>query len=500
MPEKSDKLSFLEKAGYSAGDAAANFVFMTMILFQASFYVDVFGLSPNLAASILLVSRLWDAFFDPIMGATADRTHTRWGRFRPWVLWTSVPWAVLMVLAYTTPSFGGVAKIVYAFVTNILLMTLYSANNMPYSALGGVMTGDVVERAKLNSFRFISANIAQFIVGGLTLPFVAKFAGATHDRAHGWSITMSIWAMLCLVLFLITFLTTKERIEPISHAKSSLSQDFADLFQNGPWKVMFCMTVIHFAILALRGTALYNYYHFYADKGALYDWLQSMGLVAPPGGILDFLGYIVHGDKSNLADSNVADVANSIINILGTGITIIVILVSTPLAKRFGKKAVAVTGFSLAAIGTLAFYALKPADIMGMVVITSLIAVVYAPTIPLIWAIYADVADYSEWKNNRRATGIVFATIGFGLKTGLALGQSSFLWLMQGFYNYNPKVAPTQETLQGFRMFSGIFVGVLFGICAILLAAYPLTKRLTIQIADDLAQRRLKAAAQPASS
>ena len=163
------KLSFFEKAGYSAGDAAANFVFMTMILFQTNFYTDVFGISAAAAGAILLSARLWDAFFDPIMGVLADRTNTRWGRFRPWVLWTSLPWAVVMVLAYTTPHGWGMgAMIAYAAITNILLMTLYSMNNMPYSALGGVMTGDVNERAKLNSFRFIAVNAAQFIVGGLT--------------------------------------------------------------------------------------------------------------------------------------------------------------------------------------------------------------------------------------------------------------------------------------------------------------------------------------------
>ena len=176
------KLSFFEKTGYSCADAAANFVFMTMILFQLNFYTDTFGLTASAAAAILLWPRLWDAIFDPIMGVLADRTKTRWGRFRPWILWTAVPWAVVMVLAYTTPqgwSMG--ALIAYAGITNTLLMTLYSMNNMPYSALGGVITADLNERAKLNSFRFIAVNIAQFIVGGFTLPLVAKFAAGNGE-------------------------------------------------------------------------------------------------------------------------------------------------------------------------------------------------------------------------------------------------------------------------------------------------------------------------------
>ncbi len=176
------KLSFVEKAGYSAADAAANFVFMTMILFQTNFYTDVFGLTAAAAADHSSVAALCGMpFFDPVVGILADRTNTRWGKFRPWVIATAVPWCVVMILAYTTPKGWNMsAMIAYAAITNVLLMTIYSMNNMPYAALGGVMTGDVNERASLNSYRFVAVNVAQFIVGGFTLPLVAKFA-ACHD-------------------------------------------------------------------------------------------------------------------------------------------------------------------------------------------------------------------------------------------------------------------------------------------------------------------------------
>jgi len=493
------KLSFVEKAGYSAGDAAANLVFMTMILFQTNFYTDVFGITASAAATILIIARLWDAFADPIVGILSDRTNTRWGKFRPWVLFTALPWCIVMVLAYTTPKGWGVTSmIVYAAITNILLMSLYSMNNMPYSALGGVMTGDVNERTKLNSYRFIAVNAAQFLVGGLTLPLIAKFA-VGHDKQYGWQMTMTIWAVVCFILFLITFLTTKERIKPVPQQKKSTpKEDFINLLKNNPWKVMFFMTLVHFAILAFRGAALYNYYHHFADKAALYDWVQSLGLTAPtlapgapaPGGILEWIGYVVHGDKTNLANSNVADVANSIINMIGTGVTMIVIILSPPLAKKFGKKAVAIGGFALASIGTFAFYLLGPTNVTGMVVLTILIAIAYAPTIPLIWAMYADVADYSEWKTGFRFTGIVFATIGFALKGGLALGSSSFLWIMAGLFNYDAQMADAPQAIEGFRLCSGIVVGVMFAICTILLTIYQINKKMTIQMADELAARR----------
>ena len=500
MNSNSQKLSFFEKAGYSAADSAANFVFMTMILFQTNFYTDVFGLTASAAAAILLWPRLWDAVADPIVGILADRTNTRWGKFRPWILFTAVPWAIVMVLAYTTPkgwSMG--AMIAYAAITNTMLMSIYSMNNMPYAALGGVMTGDINERAKLNSFRFMAVNAAQFIVGGFTMPLVAKFA-AGSDRQHGWQMTMTIWAGLCLVLFLITFSTTKERVQPVNKEKRSPRQDFSDLIKNNPWKVMFLMTVFHFAILSFRGGALYNYYHHYVDRAAMYDFVQKLGLVATPespktGGLIELLGYIVHGDRANLADSNVADVFNSIINMLGTGTTIVIILISAPLAKMLGKKTVAVTGFSLSAVFAFAFYLLAPTNTTGMVALTLLGSIVYAPTIPLIWAIYADVADYSEWKTGRRFTGMVFATIGFGLKSGLALGSASFLWIMAGVFGYNTKLPDATQAIAGYRACTGLVVGLLFAICTLLLICYPLGKRVTIQMADELAERRQKSAA-----
>ena len=498
------KLSFGEKAGYSCADSAANFVFMTMILFQTNFYTDVFGLSATAAAAILLGPRLWDAVADPIVGILADRTNTRWGKFRPWILFTAIPWCVIMILAYTTPhGWKYSSLIIYAVITNTLLMTIYSMNNMPYAALGGVITGDIVERAKLNSFRFIAVNAAQFIVGGFTLPLVAKFAGhhaaggviGLGDKQYGWQMTMTVWAVLCLVLFLITFATTRERIQPIKKEKSPPLQDLLDLLKNGPWRVMWCWTLVHFAILSFRGGALYNYYHHYADKAAMYDWLQKFGLVAQPGapapgGILETLGYIVHGDPSNLAGSNVADVFNSIINMFGTGLTIFVILLSTTLAKSFGKKAVAAVGFALATIGSLSFYLLSPTNIWGMIVITAFVSIVYAPTIPLTWAIFADVADYSEWKVGRRFTGMVFATIGFALKSGLAIGSASFLLIMEKFFNYDTTLPDAPSAVQGYRACSGIVVGILFGICTLLLASYQLNKRTTIEMANELAERR----------
>jgi GPH family glycoside/pentoside/hexuronide:cation symporter len=493
------KLSFIEKTGYSGGDAATNFVFITMIYFQTNFYTDVFGLTATAAAAILLWPRLWDAVADPIVGILADRTNTRWGKFRPWVLFTAIPWCVVMVLAYTTPKGWSMGSMIaYAVITNTLLMTIYSMNNMPYAALGGVMTGDVNERVSLNSYRFIAVNAAQFLVVGFTLPLRDKFAGPQHDLQHGWQVVMTIWAAICLVLFLGTFITTRERIKPPAKEKSSPKRDFADLLKNNPWKIMWCWTLVHFAILTFRGGALYNYFFHYTDKAAMFNWLSHFGLVAPPlaagqvpTGFLDkWLGYIVHADPSNLGNSNVCSVFFSINFMLGIGTTIIVILLSAPLAKKFGKKAVCTACFALATIGWLAFYFISPKNIWGMIALGEFTAIVYAPSIPLTWAIFADTADYSEWKIGRRFTGMVFATIMFGLKSGLALGSAAFLMVMKWFFSYDTTIPDAPDAVRGFRFCASILTGLLFAICTVLLFSLPLNKGTTIQMADELANRR----------
>lgn len=506
-PVAAAKLPVREKLGYSLGDAAANFVFMTMILFQANFYTDVMGIAAGTAAVILLGARLWDAFFDPVMGVLADRTRTRWGRFRPWILATAVPWGVVMYLAYAAPSgWSDRSIVVYATVTNVLLMTLYSANNMPYSALGGVMTSDPDERTSLNSYRFVAVNLAQLIVAGFTLPLVAKFAAAYGEgqtaRAVGWQITMGMWAAMCVLFFLITFATTRERVQPVVEHKSSPVQDFKDLMTNAPWAVMFLLTLVHFTILSLRGGAFYNYYHYYADKAALYDWLAVAGLTAPAqaegaapaSGVLSFLGWIVYADRSNLDGSNVADVAQSVISVVEKVVFIAMIVLSPMLSKAVGKKGIAVAGFALMTVVSALFYLVEPHQVGWMAALTVVGAVAYGPTIPLLWAMFADVADYSEWRTGRRATGFVFATIGFALKAGLSLGAFVLLLLLQA-YGYKANEGQSAGSLQGIRLCASLYPAVLFAVCAGLLAVYRINRKLALTIAAELAQRRRNAPA-----
>jgi len=514
--DKSQIIPVYEKIGYAFGDSAANFVFLTMVCFQQAFYTDVMRLTPGQAAMAILIPRLWDAFFDPIIGSTADRTRTRWGRFRPWVMWTAAPWSILMTLAYFTPEgWSNASMLTWAIVTNTLLMSLYSANNMPYAALGGVMSSDQSERNKLNAYRFAAVVFAQWIVQTFTLVLRDKFAGPrlpdmsneawNHRQAHGWEVTIGIYAVICFVCFIITFVTTKERVHAVSNETRPLKNDLADLLKNSPWVVMFAVTFILFALIAFQGGAGYQYLTRYANPQATYDVLQKMGLTDPtlkagesPHGFLGTVGYIIPGTRDTVGTSansalyGVAGTVSKITQILG-------ILVAPMLAMRFGKKAVVIVGFLLCVVVNFGFYFLGKNDIVGMLVITGLYGLTYGPTIPLVWAIFADVVDFGEWKLGHRATGIVFATIGFGLKSGLAFGGAALGWV-EGAVGYDADNV-SEASLQMFRVCNSIVPAVLFLIAAGVLVKLWLNKETTQKVADELAERRRAAAgAVPAAS
>jgi Na+/melibiose symporter-like transporter len=486
----SQKLSVKEKIGYGFGDAAANFVFQTMLIFQLGFYTDVYGITAAAAGTLLLVGRFWDAVFDPFMGVVADRTNTRWGKFRPWVLWAAIPFAVMFFLAFTTPNFGATGKIWYAYITYILLMTVYSVGNLPYSALNGVITGDVNERTSLSSYRFFFAMSASLVVQGLTLPLVSKFGQG--DNVKGWSWTIGLFAVISIICFVITFLSVRERIHPDPKQKSSPKEDFAGLLKNPPWISMFVLTLFLFITLALWGSAMFYYFSYYIDKASLFNSLRSWNLVATAAGETsswwhDFLNAFGLIAKENT--SNVASVGFSLFNMCGMVCNIIGVLFSKALAVRFGKKSVYLVGLFFTTLFT-ALFILLPADAVGLAFVLNILkSLAYGPTIPLLWAMMADVADYAEWKTNRRATGIVFAGIVFALKAGLGLGGAICGWLLAS-YGYIPNVIQTEHALFGIRMTASIFSAILFFASLVALAFYGISKKLNLQIQDELAERR----------
>ena len=457
MTSGTERLSVREKVGYGIGDAAANFIFQTMVIFQLAFYTDTFGITAAAAGTLFLVVRVWDAVFDPVMGVVADRTKTRWGKFRPWVLWTAVPFGIMGFLTFVTPPFGAHGKLVYAYVTYIVLMMVYSANNLPYSALSGVMTGDVGERTSLSSYRFVFAMSAQLVIQGLALPMVKHFGGG--NDAHGYQVTMGIFSALAIVFFFITFASTKERIQPAPDQKSSIAQDFGDLFRNGPWLAMFVLTIVLFITLALRGGVVLYYFKYYVGRENLF----------------------------------------SLFNVLGTGATIVGVVLSKPLAMRLGKRNLFIAGLVFTVVFTAAF-ALLPPPAVGLMIATEMLRqFAYGFTIPLLWAMMADVADYSEWKNRRRATGVVFSAIVFGLKAGLGVGGAIGGYLLSA-YGYVPNAVQSAGVLSGIRLMMSLFPALGFSLCVVCLLCYRIDRRLELQLADELALRRLEYAPAPAPS
>jgi Na+/melibiose symporter-like transporter len=409
----------------------------------------------------------------------ADRTNTRWGKFRPWVLWTAVPFGIMGFLTFMTPDLGAGGKLVYAYLTYIVLMMVYSANNLPYSALSGVMTGDLGERTSLSSYRFVCAMVAQLVIQGLALPMVHHFGGG--NNAKGYQVTMGIFSALAVVLFLITFATTRERIQPPPGQKAPVRQHFADLLKNGPWLAMFVLTLVLFITLAMRGSVVPYYFNYYVDKPSLAGLLGAFGVA--DGGASD--------------PGRIVSVGFSVFNVLGTLATILAIFFSKALAVRFGKRNVFVAGLMATVLFTAAFFFLPPEAVTAMFVCEILRQFAYGFTIPLLWAMMADVADFSEWKTGRRATAIVFSAIVFALKAGLGFG-GAITGFVLSLYGYVPNVAQAAPALDGIRLTMSVFPGVSFAICAVCLLFYSIDKRCEIQMTNELAERRKQYAAQGA--
>lgn len=258
MKSNSQKISFVEKVGYSLGDLAANLVFQTLITYLAYFYTDIYGLKTTDASIVMLSVGLFAAFiFNPIIGVLADRTNSKWGKFRPWILYTAVPLGVVALLAFSTPHFEYKGKLIYAAVTYTLLLLLYASSNLPYSALSGVITGDMSERNSISSYRFVAVMFAQFFVQVFMLPII-DYAG-NGDKALGIENVMTWLAAVGTLMLLITFFTTRERIVPAPEQKSTLKQDLSDLSKNRPWLIMLALTVLVFITLSMKGGS-YVYY------------------------------------------------------------------------------------------------------------------------------------------------------------------------------------------------------------------------------------------------
>ncbi len=488
MENQDQKLSVLEKIGYSLGDLAANLIFQTLMTFLAYFYTDVYKIPAGKASIIIFTGGFVGAFFNIFMGIIADRTNTRWGKFRPWILWTAVPFGVISLLAFSTPNFSQSGKIIYAFITYFLLVLTYSASNLPYSALSGVITGDMKERNSLSSYRFVAVMVAQFIIQSLLLPLALSIGYG--DKAVGFEKVMLFFAIVGVICLFITFLTTRERIVPDVQEKNSIKQDFTDLSKNKPWLIMLCLTILVFITLALKGGMYIYFFKYFLDPVAQATFLENIGFNNFINGLNQAIVSLGLGKFQWPEDAPTS--ANSLFNASGIIFMIFGIMISKPLADRFGKRNIFGIFLAISALCLIMFKFYSREAISAVFITQIFHGFFYGITIPILWAMIADVADYSEWKNSRRATAIIFSAMIFGLKIGLSIGGAFGAALLSNYGYIAEQEQQTESTVSGIQMSVSIYPGLIFLIGAILLFGYEINKAKEVQIEADLKSRRLK--------
>lgn len=479
----SEKLSVVEKTGYSLGDLAANLVFQTLVTFIAYYYTDVYKLEASAAQWVIgFCGILGGVVFSPIMGMIADRTRTRWGRYRPWVLWTSVPFGVMILLTFTTPNFSENGKLIYAFFTYLFLVTLYTANNLPYSSLSGVLTGKMSERNSLSSYRFVAVMVAQFIIQVLLRPLVLLLGDG--NEAVGFEKIMMFFAVVSVIFFLITFLTTRERVIEKQSESSTIKEDFGDLIKNKPWIIMLLVTILIFINLALKGGTYVYYFKYYASQTELAAFLNNIGFTGLIEGIKQSWPGFRWPEEVDASAFGLFNGSGIIMMIVGIGF-------SKMLADRFGKRDVFGIALFVSTLFVFAFVFIPRDAIYWMFISQISHGFSYGITIPLLWAMIADVADYSEWKNHRRATAIIFSAMLLGLKGGLTIGGTLVVTFLAA-YGYQQGVdMQSPETIGGIKMTMSVFASIPFFLACALLFFYEINKKLEVQIEHELASRRI---------
>jgi glycoside/pentoside/hexuronide:cation symporter, GPH family len=452
------RLSVVEKVGFSLGDAACNIYFQTWIIFSTIFYTDVFGLAAESVALMFLVTKVWDAVFDPVVGMVADRTETRWGKFRPYLLWFAVPFGILGALAFTTPATGATGRLVYAYATYTLLMMAYSIVNVPYAALMGVMTPDSNERTVLSSYRFFAVFFATLLVQYSLLAMVDRLG---HGEATvGWQRAMTLFSAVAVVLLLISFATTRERVRPPKGQKTPLKQDLADLVTNVPWVLVGAATVCQLIYYCMRGGAI-AYYFTYFVKDQPIAWF---GIVPRARLLSTFL-------------------------VAGTAATILGVLLTTWIGKLLGKSRAYSIFLGIAGVTSAALYFLPPDRVALMFVLQVATAFSMGPVSVLQWAIFADAADYGEWARSRRSTALVMAASLFMLKVGVALGGAALAWILAA-YGFAANQEQTTTGLTGIRLVTSVYPAVFALLAMALMLFYPLDKSKMARIQADLIERR----------
>ncbi len=453
-----EKVSLREKIGYGFGDAASSMFWKIFSIFLPIFYTDVFGISAAAVGTMLLVTRVWDTANDPIMGIISDRTKTRWGKFRPYLLWMAVPFGIIGVLMFSTPDFGYSGKMVYAYLTYTLMMMAYTAINVPYASLLGVMSANSNDRTSFASYRMVFAFAGSILVVAIYQPLVDWFK-TSFSAASSYQFTMIVIGLLAICFFLLTFWWTRERIAPPKSQKNSLREDLKNLAGNIPWFILLGAGVATLIFNSVRdGVALYYFKYYVTDNAAFTFSATTITLST---------AYLFIGQTTNM---------------LG-------VIMAQPVSKQLGKRKTFMFAMFAAAALSALFYGVQRESIAIIFILQALISFCAGIIFPLLWSMYADAADYSQWKTGRRATGLVFSASSMSQKLGWTIGGSITLWFL-ALYGFEANMEQSPQTILGIKYMMSFIPGAAALISGLVIMFYQLSDKKMAEIMADLDQRR----------
>jgi len=458
-PTAHDGLKTTEYIGYALGDTASGFFFQTFNIFLTYYYVDVWGIPATALLWMMPLVRLMGAFDDPIMGLIADRTQTRWGKFRPYLLWGAIPYGICGYLMFAGPALGATGKIVYAYITYALMLISYTVINVPYSSLLGVISPSSRTRAVASSFRFVGAFGGALLISMFVRPLV-KALGAGNEM-HGFQLTMLIFAIVSVAMFWTTFATTKERVTPPPQQKTNVREELGELFRNWPWVTLLVASVFSTTFIALRsGSTLFYFKYVAGDNGApiLFGQFDRSTVFLSTGALSMMLGTAV----------------------LGT------------VARRIDKKFLAAGLSAATGLSFIAFFFLPKENYVLLLLVNAVGNLCMGPTSALTWALYGDVADYGEWKFGRRSTGLVYSASLFSIKTGIMLG-GFLLPLFLDRFGFVSNAVQTATSILGIKLAFSIVPGAFALMKMGALLIYPLDQKQVDRIEQELAARRAPA-------
>lgn len=472
------KTTLKEKIGYGFGDMASSMFWKIFGMYSLFFYTDVFGITAAAAGTMFLVARVWDSFFDLFVGILADRTKTRWGSYRPYVLWFAIPFSVMGVITFFVPDFGATGKLVYAYITYSLMMLVYSLINVPYASLLGVMSPNPKERNVLSSYRMSFAFIGSFVTFMLLQPLIDAYASVFDDNEAlqplveqvsgasvstsgiGWTLGVATIGIICSILFFLCFKWTREKVVPVNEDENvSVKQDLKNLFNNAPWWILVATGLAALLFNAVRDGVAIFYFR---------DYVQINYRVPLTGWDITTVYFLV-GQAANLVG----------------------VMLAPMLSSKFGKKRTYMIAMLGAGIFSTIFY-FVPNDITWILLLQTIISLCAGYVLPLLWSMFADIVDYQELKTGRRASGLIFSSSSMSQKLGWALGAALTGWILS-IFKYNPDILQqSMETIMGERLMISIIPTICCVIAFFGMMVYPLTEAKVIEITDQLNTKRAK--------